>query len=354
MERGRRLNKKRVGATIAVFILVVIVLGGSALLTKDSKKKGKNLEIKEPKLANSNIKEEAQENLPEENSSDVTVAQETTEEPVENVPELVKQEPVKQETVEKPVETPKQETVVTETKKEKPVQQTTTKVATGRLPVANENSIALCKQAQTSSEKNIYLTFDDGPSPNITPQVLEVLEEYNVPATFFVLGSRVELYPDLVRQEYNAGHYIANHGYSHTYSSIYSSVQSVIDEYNAAEKAVQDALGIPEYHTLLFRFPGGSSGGPYNDLKQQAKSTLENMGIASTNWNCLNGDAEGGSRTKEQLINRLYETAEGWDSLVVLMHDANDKQTTVDALPEIIEHYLAEGYTFKNYYDIFQ
>ena len=105
---------------------------------------------------------------------------------------------------------------------------------------------------------------------------------------------------------------------------------------------------------MLFRFPGGSSGGPYDSIKGQAKSTLENMGIASTNWNCLNGDAEGGSRTKEQLINRLYETAEGWDSLVVLMHDANDKQTTVDALPEIIEHYKAEGYTFKNYYEIFQ
>ena len=223
-----------------------------------------------------------------------------------------------------------------------------------RLPVPNPNAIALCKDAQNSSEKNIYLTFDDGPSPNITPQILEILKQYDVPATFFVLGSRVELYPEILKREYNEGHYIANHGYSHQYSSIYSSVQAVIDEYNATEKAIQDALGIPEFHSYLFRFPGGSSGGVYDEIKGEAKRTLQNMGIASTNWNCLSGDAEALGRTKEQLIKRLYETAERWDSLVVLMHDANDKQPTVDALPEIIEHYKNEGYTFKNYYDIFQ
>ena len=233
--------------------------------------------------------------------------------------------------------------------------ETTSKVEKNhRLPVQNPNSIQLCKEAQSSNEKNIYLTFDDGPSPKITPQILKTLKEYNVPATFFVLGSRVELYPDLLKQEFNEGHYIANHGYSHQYSSIYSSVQSVIDEYNSTEKAIQDALGIPEYHSFLFRFPGGSSGGVYDELKREAKRTLENMGVASTNWNCLSGDAEGTGRTKDQLLKRLYDTASNWDSLVVLMHDANDKQATADALPEIIEHYRNEGYTFKNYYDIFK
>ena len=307
MNNKRHLNTKKVSVTVVVFIVAFLIILGSSLLTKGSKKKTKNLEISEPTEAKTNIE----------------IEEKTDEEKVTEPDSKV------------------------DTK-------TNTKVVTGKLPVANPEAVALCKQAQTAHVKDIYLTFDDGPSPDITPQVLSILKQYNVPATFFVLGSRVELYPDLVRQEYNAGHYIANHGYTHTYSSIYSSVQSVIDEYNMAEKAIQDALGIPEYHTLLFRFPGGSSGGPYDSIKGQAKSTLENMGIASTNWNCLNGDAEGGSRTKEQLINRLYETAEGWDSLVVLMHDANDKQTTVDALPEIIEHYKAEGYTFKNYYEIFQ
>lgn len=202
--------------------------------------------------------------------------------------------------------------------------------------------------------KRVFLTFDDGPSKAVTPHILDTLKENNIKATFFLLGSRVKLNPDLVKREYDEGHYIANHGYSHQYSSIYSSVQSVIDEYNKTDIAIKNALGNPNYNTLLFRFPGGSSGGPYDSLKRQAKGTLESMGIASTNWNCLNGDAEAVGRTKEELVKRLYETASEWDSLVVLMHDADDKQTTVDALPEIIEHYLAEGYTFKNYYDIFK
>lgn len=224
-----------------------------------------------------------------------------------------------------------------------------------RLPALNPNAVQLCKEAQSGDEKNIYLTFDDGPSPSVTPRILETLKEQNVPATFFVLGSRAELYPDLIKKEFEEGHYIANHGYSHSYSSIYSSVQAVLDEYNKTESAIQTALGIPEFHSYLFRFPGGSSGGPYNSLKQEAKSTLEGMGIASTNWNCLSGDAEGnGKKSVEELQNRLYETAKGWNSLVVLMHDADDKKTTADALPSIIEHYKNAGYTFKNYYDIFQ
>ena len=78
----------------------------------------------------------------------------------------------------------------------------------------------LVKGIYSSDEKNVYLTFDDGPSPNVTPQILKILGDYNVPATFFVLGSRAELYPELIRQEFEAGHYIANHGYTHVYSPI--------------------------------------------------------------------------------------------------------------------------------------
>ena len=223
----------------------------------------------------------------------------------------------------------------------------------GQLPVANPNGQQLCRDAQSSDQKIIYLTFDDGPSNNVTPQVLEILERYNVPATFFVLGTRAEMYPELIKQEYEAGHYIANHGWSHTYSTIYASSQSVINEYNKAESQIQIALGIPDFHSYLFRFPGGSSGGPYNDIKAEAKRELENMGIASTNWNCLTGDAEGGKRTTDQLLSRLEETSAGYTSLVVLMHDTDDKQTTADALPSIIEHYQNLGYEFRNYYDIF-
>lgn len=93
--------------------------------------------------------------------------------------------------------------------------------------------------------------------------------------------------------------------------------------------------------------------GPYHTLKQEAKKVLENTGIASTNWNCLNGDAEGGKRTEEQLISRLLETQGNQTSLIILMHDASDKQTTANSLKQVIQYYKEQGYTFKNFYEIF-
>lgn len=158
-------------------------------------------------------------------------------------------------------------------------------------------------------EKVAYLTFDDGPSSNITPQILQILENEGIKATFFVLGSRVELYPELVKQEYEAGHYIANHGYSHEYSSVYSSANAVLDEYNRTENIIKNAIGNMEYSSHLFRFPGGSNGGKYADVKNEAKALLEANDIAYINWNSLTNDAVG-TPTAESIVNDLKSTSE--------------------------------------------
>ena len=339
MESDEKKNITKIIITIIIILVAFLIILVSALVTLNikNKKDSSTIDSEQAIVENKNSKENIENDIDIDNEVENNIEDEVENEE-NSFGKILNQ-------VQESINNYSNTTEVQET----PVTQ-----RSPRLPVPNPNAIALCKDAQNSSEKNIYLTFDDGPSPNITPQILEILKQYDVPATFFVLGSRVELYPEILKREYNEGHYIANHGYSHQYSSIYSSVQAVIDEYNSTEKAIQDALGIPEFHSYLFRFPGGSSGGVYDEIKGEAKRTLQNIGIASTNWNCLSGDAEALGRTKEQLLKRLYETAERWDSLVVLMHDANDKQPTVDALPEIIEHYKNEGYTFKNYYDIFQ
>ena len=206
------------------------------------------------------------------------------------------------------------------------------------LPIANSNANEEIKQIYYSDEKQVYLTFDDGPSKEVTPAILKILKDYNIPATFFVLGSRVELNPNIVLQEYNEGHYIANHGYSHKYSQLYSSVDNVIDEFNKTENAIQSALGNTDYHSYLFRFPGGSSGGPYNSLKAKAKETLIANGIACTNWNALTGDAEGNT-TKEALLNRMEKSIGNSSSVILLMHDAGDKSYTAEALPDVIQYF---------------
>ena len=199
--------------------------------------------------------------------------------------------------------------------------------------------------------KRVFLTFDDGPSTAVTPYILDLLTQQNIKATFFVLGSKVEANPDLVKREYDEGHYIANHGYSHKYSEMYASTQNVLDEYNKTNDLIKNAIGNQNYNSLVFRFPGGSSGGPYNDLKQEAKELLKQNGIASVDWNALTNDAAG-ANTKEKIMENFYNTVQNKTSIVILMHDAPDKILTYECLPEIIQYFKDNGYEFKTMYDV--
>lgn len=221
------------------------------------------------------------------------------------------------------------------------------------LPVFNERGAEIIKNIYKSEEKQVYLTFDDGPSKDVTGQVLDILKQEQVPATFFVLGARVELYPEVLQRIYNEGHYIANHGYSHKYSQIYENKDTVFAEYIDCENSIKRALHNDNYNSYLFRFPGGSTGGYYKSVKSQARDLLTSYGFAFTNWNCLTGDAEG-KNTKEACIQEFINTKADQNSLIVLMHDSNDKVQTVEALPEIIKILKDEGYVFKNFYEVFK
>ena len=202
-----------------------------------------------------------------------------------------------------------------------------------------------------SETKIAYLTFDDGPS-TVTPTILDILKQENIKATFFVLGSRVEAMPETTKRIYDEGHYIANHGYSHVYSSIYSSPQAVLDEYNQCNSVVQNAIGVPEYNSHLFRFPGGLPGGPYADIKMQARELLLQNEILNIDWNALSGDTETTTPTVEFEMQRIQETVSDKNSVVILMHDAQTKQVTANALPQIISWLRENGYEFKNFYEI--
>ena len=202
-----------------------------------------------------------------------------------------------------------------------------------------------------SDNKRVFLTFDDGPSP-VTSKILDILKQENVKATFFILGSNVDSRKDVVKRMYEEGHYLANHGYSHTYSKIYSSPQSVLDEYNECNDKVKNAIEVPDYNSLLFRFPGGLAGGKYAEIKKEAKGLLLQNNIVNVDWNALTGDAETNNLSVEFEMTRLTETMGSKNSLVILMHDAAAKSVTADALPQIIAKLKEEGYEFKNFYDI--
>ena len=219
------------------------------------------------------------------------------------------------------------------------------------LPELTEKGKENMATIYKSDKKRVFLTFDDGPSKTVTIPILDLLKQEKIKATFFVLGSRVELYPDIVKREYEEGHYIANHGYSHMYSQIYSSVQSVLDEYNKTNDAVRSAIGVEEYNSHLFRFPGGVPGGRYAQLKKEAVAELDKNNIAHVDWNALTSDAEGKTSVNE-LIEELQKTMGEKNSLVILMHDAGNKKTTYEALPTVISMLREKGYEFKSFYDI--
>ena len=226
------------------------------------------------------------------------------------------------------------------------------KIKTKFVPQFNENGYNLVRDIYFSEEKQVFLTFDDGPSKDVTPQILDILKENDVKATFFVLGARVDLYPETLKRAFDEGHYIANHGYSHKYSKIYESKDTVFQEYVECENSIRNALNLPEYNSYLFRFPGGSSGGAYSKIKAEARDHFRSYGIAFTNWNCLTGDAEG-KETKEECIQEVINTKGDKNSIILLMHDSNEKTQTVEALPEVIKIFKDEGYTFKTFYEIF-
>ena len=199
--------------------------------------------------------------------------------------------------------------------------------------------------------KRVFLTFDDGPTKEVTPHILDILDKYNIKATFFVLGARVDQNPDILKREYESGHYIANHSYSHKYSKIYKSADAILEEYDKTEEAIRNAIGDSSYSSHLYRFPGGSKGGPYEKIKKEARKKLKENGIAYLDWSALTYDAEG-AKTKEDILKNLKETMKGWDNVVILMHDAADKQITYETLEDVIKYLQEEGYAFKNIYDL--
>ena len=190
----------------------------------------------------------------------------------------------------------------------------------------------------------VYLTFDDGPSYNVTPEILRILREHNVRATFFVLGSEVEKHPEIVRQMFDEGHTIANHSFTHVYRDIYASPQALIDEIKRTEDAINAALGF-EYNNRLFRFPGGS-----HEKRAELKTAIFDLGFQFVDWNAVGNDSlTSRSIPAERIFQNIVTSANqsGHHQLTVLLHDNNTRMTSAEALPMIIHHFKELGYEFR-------
>ncbi|MEA4825508.1 MAG: polysaccharide deacetylase family protein [Clostridium sp.] len=195
------------------------------------------------------------------------------------------------------------------------------------------------------TKKEVFLTFDDGPTKNITPRVLKVLDDYNVKATFFVIGKNAERYPDLIKEEAAKGHMIANHTYSHEYNQIYSSSANFLKEFEKTNQVLTSILG--NFDNKVIRFPGGS----YGKKRAPFKAVAKNAGYTYVDWNALSGDAERLNVPAATLIENVKKSVGKQHQVVILMHDAATKATTADSLPKVIEYLKSQGYEFKTLKD---
>ncbi len=209
----------------------------------------------------------------------------------------------------------------------------------------------LVKNIKIQDGKKIaYLTFDDGPSTTVTPKILKILKDNNIKATFFIVGDKLEESPEtknILLDIYKQGHAIANHTYTHKYSKLYPQgkidANTFMGELEQTNDAIKNVLG-DKFNTRVVRFPGGhaSWGG-----REEIDNKLEEKKYKYIDWNALIGDAEGGRKTKEQLLNRYRETFVGQEKLVLLMHDTYSKESTAEALKDIITDLKNKGYEFK-------
>ncbi|MBZ5747110.1 polysaccharide deacetylase [Clostridium sp. LQ25] len=200
-------------------------------------------------------------------------------------------------------------------------------------------------------EKIVFLTFDDGTSTTVTPKVLKILDQYNIKATFFLMGKNIdnggEAAKELVKEEYNSGHAIGNHSYSHDYNILYPgrtlNLESFKEDFNKNTKLLKSILG-DDFSTRVIRCPGG-----YMSWKgmNQLDGYLNDNNMTYIDWNALSKDAEGKKKNADELFQNAVDTSKNKEIVVLLMHDTYGKEETAKSLPKIIEYFKNSGYEFK-------
>lgn len=209
------------------------------------------------------------------------------------------------------------------------------------------------KQLTQGKEKIAYLTFDDGPNISVTPKVLDILKKEEVKATFFVIGKNVKEHPEIVKREYEEGHYIANHGYNHNNKNLYKSQENFIKEVKDTDKEIGKAIGIDDYCSHVFRFPNGFMSSQNKAKKKESAEMLSEIDYTYIDWNCLNNDSMK-KYSKTELLNNLKKTSKDKNTLVILMHDTKDVSDSSQALEESIKYLKEQGYKFENFYDLLE
>jgi peptidoglycan/xylan/chitin deacetylase (PgdA/CDA1 family) len=202
------------------------------------------------------------------------------------------------------------------------------------------------EKVEVSTGDAIYLTFDDGPSSDVTVRILDTLKANGIKATFFICDYDEDKLP-IIKRMIDEGHTIGIHGYSHDYSQIYTSVDAFMENINKLKNKLKEDTG---YDAFVIRFPGGSSNTVSEKYCQgvmtQLAQRVTDDGLMYMDWNVSSGDAEGNNRPVNLIIGNVTGGFKHGRNNVVLMHDTSAKQTSADALQSIITYGKNNGYSF--------
>ncbi len=195
--------------------------------------------------------------------------------------------------------------------------------------------------APKDAKKVVHLTFDDGPS-SLTPKVLDLLDQYNAKATFFVVCKNNEEYAEYLSDIVARGHTLALHSYSHNYNTIYASKDAFLEDYEKVYDWVVENTG---YTPSLFRFPGGSNNGS-SYVMNNIIDEMHRRGFEYFDWNVSSGDGSN-LTTTDNIIDNICSNVANVENPVVLMHDGAGKNATVRALPSVLQYLSDKGYEFS-------
>lgn len=211
---------------------------------------------------------------------------------------------------------------------------------TGQPLIISEEVSYSQSESQMEEDTNVtkvYLTFDDGPSSN-TDEILDILKQYDVKATFFVNGKTQDMYLPLYRRIVEEGHTLGMHSYTHRYHEIYASKEQFSEDLEMLQEFLYDATGV---WSRFYRFPGGSSNDVSDVPMEELTEYLTDEDIFYLDWNVSCADATGRKLRPQQIADNVTQNVSKYGTAVVLLHDASDKTSTVEALPLIIETLLA-------------
>lgn len=199
-------------------------------------------------------------------------------------------------------------------------------------------------------EKVLYLTFDDGPSPN-TPKILDILNEEGVKATFFVIGNQVEIYKDILKKLENAGMCILPHTNTHNYRQIYKNSEAYFNDLNTCKDKIKNALSKEPVNFV--RFPGGVN----NELlRQDVLNEIRNKFLEDKyyfiEWDVYGLDAERNPQNSDTIYNATINQLYNKSKAIVLLHDGYGNINTVRSIRNIILKAKELGYKFKTLEDI--